>query len=47
MNYSMNLANILALLDIVSDDESVVTALTLDSRAVKPGALFFLSLIHI
>lgn len=41
MSYSMSLANILALLNIACDDESLVTALTLDSRAVKQGALFF------
>jgi len=41
MAYSMVLADLLALLDIASNEELPITSLTLDSRSVKQGALFF------
>lgn len=41
MANSMKLADLMALLNIACDDESIVSALTLDSRKVSANSLFF------
>lgn len=41
MAYSMKVADLVALLDVSTDSELHVSSLSIDSRAIIPGALFF------